>query len=417
MGARRSVSAASLVFAVITLTVICLATAFAVYLVAESQRDVRAEADRVTSAVAATVSADTSVARGLEGPDPSTNLQPFAQRIMRDAQVDFVTIMTGDGIRVTHADPNNIGKPYVGTIPTNAHMLTEEYSGTLGPSVRTISPVLDGSRIVGWVSVGVTVSRITEALQARLPFAVLCFIAIAGIGATGAYVARRVTQRVTGTLPAHRVHDAVAAYESIRPLGEALRRQTHEHGNRVHTVIALLELGRTEEAIDLLAETGTQNQVLVDHVAFPGDDPTAAALLLQKSALAQSLSIAWTSDIIPSTPPLPLSAIETVSLLGNLIDNAIDAACAGAEPRWVNVRLGPTEAGGVRIAVRDSGPGFTAEQSARAFEHGYSTKPDQEHGRGVGLALVRDLVNAADGTIAITNDPTTVLVVFPEPAQ
>lgn len=47
------------------------------------------------------------------------------------------------------------------------------------------------------------------------------------------------------------MRDTLAAAASMRTLGEALRAQTHEHGNRMHTAVALLELGRTEEAISL----------------------------------------------------------------------------------------------------------------------------------------------------------------------
>ena len=62
------------------------------------------------------------------------------------------------------------------------------------------------------------------------------------------------------------MRDAVSSYESVRTLGEALRAQTHEHGNRMHTAVALIELGRSEEAVELLTETSRVSQDLVDRV-------------------------------------------------------------------------------------------------------------------------------------------------------
>ncbi|RAG63818.1 histidine kinase, partial [Burkholderia multivorans] len=59
--------------------------------------------------------------------------------------VDFVTIMDRDRTRYTHPDPDEIGRPYIGSIDTalTGQAETEEYVGTLGPSVRAIVPIVD----------------------------------------------------------------------------------------------------------------------------------------------------------------------------------------------------------------------------------------------------------------------------------
>ena len=414
MSRVSSRSTATKVFIALGLAGLVLAAIVAVFLVLDSQRTVRAEAEHVTLAVAGAISADPGVVAALGSDDPSAALQPVAQRIMTDSDVDFVTIMTVEGVRVTHADAENIGKPYVGTIPDEPRMLTEEYTGTLGPSVRTIAPVFDGAQQEGWVAVGVTVSSISETVASRLPIVIAWFLGLLVAGLIGALIARRATRRVTGDLEPTRVQDAVLAYESIRTLGEALRAQTHEHGNRMHTAIALMELGRTDEAIEVLAETSRQSQMLVDHAASGDGDPTVGALLLGKAAQAQERGVVWISDIIPNTPRSSLRAMDAITLLGNVIDNAIDAAAAGPEPRWVNVRLGPGTPSGVRFVVRDSGTGIPEEILDRAFDFGVSTKPSETGGRGVGLALVRSIVDQAGGEIQISDAPTTVLITLPE---
>jgi sensor histidine kinase regulating citrate/malate metabolism len=207
----------------------------------------------------------------------------------------------------------------------------------------------------------------------------------------------------------------VASYESVRTLGEALRAQTHEHGNRMHTAVSLLELGRTREAIDILTETSRQSQELVDQVAARrGGDPTVGALLLGKAAQARERGIEWSAEIDPNAPRSTLPPVDAVSVVGNLIDNAMDAAASGETPRWVRVVFGSTGSpAALRLEVSDSGPGVPDELRDRIYEHGFSTKPAGADGRGVGLALVRSIVASAGGDIRLRTQPTTFEVTLP----
>ncbi|MDJ1115008.1 sensor histidine kinase [Microbacterium dauci] len=417
MERRRGRSAASRVFALSAGAVVVLALVTAGILLWDGQRAVRAEAERVTSAVAQTVADTGEVAEALAAGDrdaASAALQPQIEAVMADADVDFVTIMDPDGVRITHRDREQIGKTYLGTIPDDDVALTEEFTGTLGPSVRTIVPVhLDGEQ-VGWVSVGVTVGTISATLAPRILVAVAIAAALAFAGLVGAVIARRATRRVTGDLPAGAVRDAVSSYESLRTLGEALRAQTHEHGNRLHTAIALLELGRTREAIDILAENSRQSQLLVDQVAARRDgDPTVGALLLGKASQAKERGVQWRARIDPDAPRSALSPIDAVSVVGNLIDNALDAAASGDQPRWVDVRMTRTDENELEIAVADSGSGVPDNLRARILEHGFSTKPAGAAGRGVGLALVRGIVDDAGGILTLSEGPTTFRVILP----
>ncbi|WP_442575244.1 sensor histidine kinase [Microbacterium sp. F51-2R] len=414
MTGRRGTSAASRVFVVLVAAVVVVGALVALVLVFQAQRAVRAEAEGVTRALAETIAATDAVGRALGDDDASAQLQPYAERVMAGTGVDFITIMTPDGIRVTHRDRAEIGRHYLGTIPATPQPLTEEFTGTLGPSVRTIAPVEVDGRLVGWASVGVTVQSLSSAIFQRLPFALLIALAVVAAGFVGAWAAGRVTKRVTGDLPAGSVRDAVSSYESVRTLGEALRAQTHEHGNRMHTAVALLELGRTDEAIEILTETSRQSQTLVDQVTAPRDgDPTVGALLLGKASQARERGIDWRIDIDPAAPRSTLAPVDAVSVVGNLIDNALDAAAAGPEPRWVRFELSPAAGGAVSIVVSDSGTGIPPELSDRVWEHGFSTKPAGAEGRGVGLALVKSIVEEAGGSIEVEASPTALHIVLP----
>ncbi len=410
-------SAASRVFVALIAAVVILALLTAGLLLLESQRAARAEAERVTQAVAQTLAHTPDVITGVTADDPTGRLQPLAEDVMADARIDFVTIMDTSGIRITHRDLDQIGKHYLGTIPESETALTEEFAGTLGPSIRTIAPIVDDGELVGWVSAGVTIGSITASALPRILVAVAVAAALVVAGYIGAVLARRATRRVTGDLPAGAVRDTLASAESMRTLGDALRAQTHEHGNRMHTAVALIELGRSDEAVDLLTESVSQSQALVDQVAARTQgDPTVGALLLGKAAQARERGIAWSADIHSDAPRSLLTPIDAVAVVGNLIDNALDAAAAGPEPRWVRVSMTPAP-GALALVVMDSGDGVDPALRERIFERGFSTKPADAAGRGVGLALARAVIDDIGGTLELEDgSPTTFRAVLPSGA-
>ncbi|KQQ69337.1 ATP-binding protein [Microbacterium sp. Leaf320] len=415
--ARDTRSIASRVFLVLLAAAVVVGALVAVFLVVDAQRATHAEAERVTAATAVTLASSPLVIETLateDQTDATRTLEPYTLDVIANADLDFVTIMTPEGTRLTHPDVDQIGGVYLGTIPDSPRTLTEVFTGTLGPSVRTIVPVVASSgELLGWVSSGVTIESISETLVRRLPLSIGITVGLIGLGALGAWIARRFTRGIAGDLPPGQVRDAVSSYESLRTLGDALRAQTHEHGNRMHTAVALLELGRSEEAIEILTETSRQSQSLVDQVtARQAGDPAVGALLLGKASQARERGIDWRVSIAPDTPASPLSPVDSVAVLGNLIDNAMDAAATGAE-RWVEVSLRPSTQGGIVLDVSDGGDGIPSELRERVFTQGFSTKPSGGHGRGVGLALVRAVVAGVGGTVEVSAHPTTFTVILP----
>lgn len=414
---RRARSAASVVFVALVIAVVVVTAALAAVLLWTTQQSVTAESERVTRTLALAL-ADTPAVQNALADDTRTAatavLQPVAARVMTDARIDFITIMEPDGTRVTHRDVSVIGETYIGTIPQPPATFTEEYTGTLGPSLRTITPVYDDGRLVGWVSVGVTTGSIGALFLERLPVVAIAAIVAVAAGFAVALVVRRVTRRVTGDLSARGVRETLSSYESMRTLGEALRVQTHEHGNRMHTAASLVELGRIDEAIALLTEASRQSQALVDVAAGTSGDPAVGALLLGKASQAAERGIRWETHIDAEAPGGLLPPMEMVSLVGNLVDNALDAAAAGLTPRWVSTRLSPDVSGtGLIIEVADSGAGVPAELRERIFQRGFSTKASSAGGRGVGLALVGALVRDAGGTVEIGTTPSRFTVTLP----
>jgi len=94
----------------------------------------------------------------------------------------------------------------------------------------------------------------------------------------------------------------------------------------------------------------------------------------------------------PADATISIDKHKIKQALGNLLDNAIEVTADGAA---VEVAVS-TDDGGVRIAIRDHGPGVAAQVRERLFTPFCTTKP---HGIGLGLALARELVEAHGGRI------------------
>ena len=186
--------------------------------------------------------------------------------------------------------------------------------------------------------------------------------------------------------------------DAVRGLTDSLRSQTHEAANRLHTVVSLIEMGRTEDAVEFATTELEVAQRLTDEVVGAVGDPVVAALLLGKSAEAaeRGVDLTVTGRLPADEPGAGVPARDLVTILGNLVDNALDAV-AGASWRRVDVLLeGDAEA--LSVTVRDSGPGLDDEAAAHVLDRGWSTKAA---GRGVGLALVAQVARRHGGEVRV----------------
>jgi PAS domain S-box-containing protein len=106
--------------------------------------------------------------------------------------------------------------------------------------------------------------------------------------------------------------------------------------------------------------------------------------------------------------------VQLQQVLLNLIINAIEAMSGASEgARELLVSTGKAEAGGVLIAVRDSGPGLAPTTLDRLFEPFYSTKSS---GLGLGLSICRSIIEAHGGRLwASTNVPRGAIFQFTVP--
>ncbi|MGW7706357.1 sensor histidine kinase [Streptomyces sp. NPDC054771] len=188
--------------------------------------------------------------------------------------------------------------------------------------------------------------------------------------------------------------------DSTRGLIDALRAQDHEHANRMHTLLGLLELDMHEDAMEYVTEIVGVQRSTAEQVTEKVHDPLLAALLVGKATVAAERGVAL--RMAPGTllPDRLVDPRGLVTVVGNLVDNALDAA-AGADGALVEVGL-RAEGRTVVLRVRDSGPGVPAGQRESIFTEGWSTKEIPAHGkRGLGLALVRRLAERQGGGVTV----------------
>ncbi|WP_424210717.1 ATP-binding protein [Streptomyces sp. BI20] len=188
-----------------------------------------------------------------------------------------------------------------------------------------------------------------------------------------------------------------------RGFTRALRAQAHEAANRLHTVVSLIELGRAEDAVDFATAELELAQALTDQVVTAVGEPVLAALLLGKAAQAHEhgVELHVTTDPRPERRPAPTDLPpprDLVTLLGNLVDNALDAV-AGRPLARVEVTLERTPEA-VVLTVADNGPGLP--DHADLFREGWSGKGE---GRGLGLALVRQTAHRHGGAVEAADRP------------
>lgn len=200
-------------------------------------------------------------------------------------------------------------------------------------------------------------------------------------------------------------------------LGQALRAQEHEYANRIHIIAGLIELGEYDQAHGYLSQLSRNASSADDGLRARVSPPELVALLTAKRAVAaeQGIRLEVTEDSALESPHIDTQVMLTV--VGNLIDNAVDAVEGIDGERVVTVSI--TQVDGIHIRVDDSGPGVPRDRVDSVLLDGYSTK-QTEHGRrrGLGLALVSRIVHRSGGVIAVSPGPGGHFAVdFPAPPR
>ncbi|MCP2263400.1 two-component system, CitB family, sensor kinase [Promicromonospora thailandica] len=404
---------------VIVLVLVCTTGVVASALQERQLRE--AYVDRMTG-VAQSVARLPVILDAFDDADPSATIQPIAEVIREASEVTYVVVTDDHGVRYSHPDPEEIGRR-VSTdpsVPLSGQIWTGTQTGTLGTSWRVKVPVYGDAAddaspapVIGTASVGILESELRADLTDDRGWLLAALAAAAVVGVLcAAWVTRLVRRRIYLLEP-----EDIAGLLETRGLTDALRSQSHEFANTVHVISGLLELGRTQEAVAFIERSGYGGLLTASSVAPAVRSPELAALLLVKTITARERDVTLDVDEgsvvdAPATPEASAVHTDALVVLGNLIDNAVEAV--GTDGR-VRV-LVHTDAGHLRLRVDDDGPGIPVALQHQVFKAGFTTKvtgeagaggpgPNRsgrrEHNRGIGLALVRRVVERRDGEIEV----------------
>jgi sensor histidine kinase regulating citrate/malate metabolism len=427
--------------------------------VVQSRRTNDAAAKQLLTGIVTALADAPSTAAAIETGGATEVLQPVTETVRAQTGIAFITVMAPDGTRFTHTDPRQIGGHYLVAAGITETTLTAQWRHQI-PVIAAISLAALALSLAGtWlirrrllrqthglrpdqlrvmyehhdavlhsVSEGLLVlekGRVALAndearrLLALPPGAVAPsdlpeFLRAAGPGVrdevhvtddrvlvvSRSPVAGASGSEVVTIRDRTELQSTLGELSSLKVLTDSLRAQAHEAANKLHTVITMVEMGRPTDAVAFATDELELSQRLVDRLSSEVREPALVALLLGKSAQAHERGIDFTVTVdsqLPSdTSHLPLSGPEMVTVLGNLIDNAMDA-CDRDDP-WIEVTVHCEPGTELLMRVADSGTGMDPETFENAMRRGYSTKSAPGH--GLGLALVAQVVKRHGGTLS-----------------
>lgn len=461
--------------------------------------------------IARSVATDPVVISAFYLPHPEEVLQPYAERIRKNSKnIEFITIINMERVRYSHPNTENIGKKFVGGDEDRA-LKGETYIskaiGTLGPSLRALTPIMDGDKQIGAVAVGILTRDINK-VQSRVIRSILLTMMISmGIGTAGAYfLARNIKREIFGLEP-HQIakllqernsilnavvegiiavdkkgvitlinnsakkilgiegrevigeeidkiipntrlkivlNTGISEYDdeqvingisiitnrvpiiidgqiegaiaSFRPrtdltfLGEqltgyrqivdTLRAQAHEFMNHMHVVAGLINLNQFDEALKFIYDELGAQQSFTGQVTRNIKDSRVAALLLGKYSHASEMGVKFYLDEDSEMDEEHgiVSSGDIVSILGNLIENSVEAlSLTGENEKVINVYI-KERPDYIFIKVADNGPGIDGNIISHIYDKGFTTKSS---GKGIGLYIVKQNVEKRGGEIEV----------------
>lgn len=183
---------------------------------------------------------------------------------------------------------------------------------------------------------------------------------------------------------------------------DIMRAQAHEFKNKLHVIAGLIQLGSYDEAVDLIVEGYANNQDEFEKIRSTVKDTVTFGLLAGKMSRAKELGIDFmiAPETVLTTLPGQLTSGDMVIILGNLIENALEAVAKSSVKRVI---VSITENDGqTKMMVKNSGMWIDDEVGEQIYQRGFSSKGEN---RGYGLALVSEKVLINDGIVSHKNLP------------
>jgi len=207
----------------------------------------------------------------------------------------------------------------------------------------------------------------------------------------------------------------------VKRYADNLRIMRHEQLNWTATLVGLLQMQRYDDAMRYIHAQSAGAQQVLDFVSARFTSPALCGLLLGKYVSAREKGVELKFDPACQLSRIPAALSETalMSVIGNLLDNAVDATLNAITPAAPIELYISGRNQGLLIEVADQGCGIDDSIKPHLFEQGVTSKPSSnddmfgaEH--GIGLYLAAGYVQQAGGSIEISdNSPQgTIFSVF-----
>lgn len=201
----------------------------------------------------------------------------------------------------------------------------------------------------------------------------------------------------------------------VKAFVSALRAQNHEHMNKLHTIAGLIQLRKNEKALEYVFAESQEQGELTQFLSKNIGDDSLIGLILGKVSRGKELGIHVEIDRHSSLKSFPnlMDNHDFVLILGNLIENAFESFHDKTiHDKEIYISIQQTEKVLV-IFVEDNGCGIPEHVKASIFKDGYSSK--SKEGRGIGLYLVKQIVDKGNGMIHVEsteNQGTSFSITF-----
>ena len=192
-----------------------------------------------------------------------------------------------------------------------------------------------------------------------------------------------------------------------------LRRLRHDMKNHLSSLLGMIDSGSTNDARDYIENLLNDGKLIKTGDISRTGNIVVDSLINYKYSMAKELGIEFTSNVFIPTE-LPFKNENIVIILGNLLENAIEACVKVDNNRYIGIEMG-YEKNMLQICIKNSCTGEIKKNSAGDLE---TTKEDKEN-HGMGLLSIKMAAKEYDGDVLIKNDENefTVVVVLYEKAE
>ncbi len=187
------------------------------------------------------------------------------------------------------------------------------------------------------------------------------------------------------------------ALSRVNELNGTLRAQRHDFMNHLQVVFGLLDMGENADARAYIERVYGDIQRVGK--ALKTSIPAVNALLAAKLSECQARHIEAKLETQSAWNGVPAADWELCRVLGNIIDNALDAL-KGRTSAHLTVSIGETLRE-YTFSVENDGPPIPEEMMGSIFEQGATTHGE---GRGMGLFIVKEIMEAYGGRIEVASD-------------